>query len=81
MMIMEKLRLDNAIKLCTALDLSEDIAYQYHHYEPNMVRSPTGQVITDVFGVIIIVKPGLAKAIFKNSSFQSIAQDIENVRF
>ena len=79
-MIMEKLRLDDAIKLCAALYLSEGIAYQYHHYEPNIVRSPTGQVITDVFGIIIIVKPSLAKAIFQNSSFQSIAQDIEKVR-
>jgi hypothetical protein len=72
------LRLDDAFKLCQALNIPEELAYRYHQY--NGYSHYILERIND-FKKSKVMNPNLARALLKNSKFQSTAQAYEKVRF
>jgi ankyrin repeat protein len=68
---MEMLGIRDTLMVCKALKISEELAYQYHSYDPED-HSFYMQKIFD-FKNMKVVNPNLAKAILKNVKFQSLA--------
>jgi ankyrin repeat protein len=90
-MIIEKLGITDASNLCQALNIPEDLAYQYHQFYQGEFVSYSKSIYDAKNRKLI--RPNLAKAQFKNSRFQSLAyfytkliysilsQDLDLVRY
>ena len=70
-MIFEMLRFDDALKLCEALNIPKQLAYQFSKIYNTCVY----------FRPSKLTKPHLAKVLLKNSSFQSVALANDKVKF
>jgi ankyrin repeat protein len=77
--IMEKLKFKDAVKLCEDLKISEELAYQYHKFDKRYHSSLWSKIYD--YRKRKILNPNLAKAVLKNSRFQSRACAGEKVAF
>ena len=81
-MIIERLQLTDASQLCEALQISEELAFQYHDYAEWRAYIFFDYIIVDFEnGKRKISNPNVAKALLNNSSFQVRSNAIDKVRF
>ena len=73
-----KLRFGDAVRVCDALKISIEFSYQYHQFKPNY-SFYLGKIYD--YKTRKVVNPNLAKALLKNSSFQSLAEANEKVKY
>ena len=67
--IIEMLRFDDAFNLCQALNIPEDLAFQYHQFDPKEYMLLWSK-ICDLYKKKIM-NPHFSKALFKNVKFQT----------
>jgi ankyrin repeat protein len=77
-MIIEMLKFKDAIRICTALNIPEELACQYHNYDRKNCYYGCDIIHHETWDVEI---PNHAKAILRNTVFQSKATANEKVRF
>ena len=86
-MILEMMRFKDAFNLCYVLGIVEEVAFRYHSFYPIQYYIFSSEMLCNYVNKIYdfekrkVVNPNLAKAMLKNSSFQSLADANEKVKY
>jgi hypothetical protein len=76
---MEMLGIRDTLMVCKALKISEELAYQYHSYDPEDYSFYMQKIYS--YQKCQVVNPNLAKALLKNVKFQSLVEGDRKVEF
>ena len=79
-MLLQRLNIEHASHLCEAVDVSQELAYQYHQYCTSFEYSDfINKTHNDSLKSKVVI-PNLAKALIKNSGFLALADANQKVK-